>query len=236
MDWGKAKTILIISFLCLNVLLGYQLWTSKLGIDKTNQRESETSESISQLMKSKGITIDATIPVSVPKLREITVTFDPTTDAVTRTTLNSLIDISIVDSKTGLRDLAKHIPQAEQYQLDPMAQKGDLIVLNQLYGDLPMFEVNLKLYHKDNQVQSYWQSHVVVHQGQNAAEKKVITALTALGKLAEKLEAGTLIIDVQLGYHGQIYNSETQVLAPAWRVATSKGDLYFVHAINGAFF
>jgi len=26
MDWGRAKSVLIVSFLVLNVLLGYQLW------------------------------------------------------------------------------------------------------------------------------------------------------------------------------------------------------------------
>jgi regulatory protein YycI of two-component signal transduction system YycFG len=53
--------------------------------------------------------------------------------------------------------------------------------------------------------------------------------------LAEKfLSEGTAIIDVRLGYHGQVFNSETRVLAPFWRVLTESGEQYYVHAITGA--
>ncbi len=237
MDWGKAKTILIISFLFLNALLGYQLWASKIDIDKSNQGEAETIESIMKLMETKEITIDAPIPTEVPKLGEITVRFDKTTDPNIKLHLVSEIPNSVLDIRTGLRDVvAKQIPKADFYEMDPTANKSGIMILNQLYGELPMFEVNLKLYHKDGKINAYWQSHVSVQQGTGDSIQKVISAVTALGRLIEKLEAGTEIKEIRLGYHGQIYNSETQVLAPSWRVATSKGEIYFVHAINGDFF
>ncbi|HEY0828399.1 MAG TPA: two-component system regulatory protein YycI [Bacilli bacterium] len=237
MDWGKAKSILIISFLFLNALLGYQLWASKIDIDKSIQGEAETTESIMKLMDSKKITIAAPIPTEVPRLRKITVQFDKTTDPDEKLKLAVVIPISVLNTRTGLKDVvAKQIPKAGSYEMDPTTHKRGIMVLNQLYGGLPMFEVNLKLYHKDSKINDYWQSHVSVQQGPEDSDQKVISAWTALGRLIEKLEPGTEIKEIRLGYHGQIYNSETQVLIPSWRVATSKGKIYFVHAINGELF
>lgn len=232
MDWGKAKTILIISFVFLNALLGYQLWASKIDIDKSNQGEAETVEFLMKLMETKEITLDTPIPTEVPELREITVRFDRITDPDVKLKLVSAIPTSVLDTRTDSSDiLAKQIPKADSYEMDPTANKSGIMVLNQLYGDLPMFEVNLKLYHKDKLIHAFWQSHVVVEQGPEDRDQKVISAATALGRLIEKLEKGTEIKEIRLGYHGQIYNSETQVLLPSWRVATSKGEIYFVNAL-----
>jgi Uncharacterized protein conserved in bacteria len=52
--------------------------------------------------------------------------------------------------------------------------------------------------------------------------------------LAERfLQRGDGIADIRLGYHGQMYESDTQVLAPKWRIVLDNGDIYYVHAVNG---
>jgi len=52
--------------------------------------------------------------------------------------------------------------------------------------------------------------------------------------LAERyLKSGDVIRDIRLGYHGPMYDSESQLLAPKWRVMLEDGDIYYVHAISG---
>lgn len=234
MEWNRAKTILIISFLCLNILLAYQLWINKtnpIGADFEIVEMDETHE----LLRSKSIRLEKIIPTETPTLREIEVQYNDLFQADVVLELNTPVKDNVLINKAKLEDvLAEEIPHAEMYQLDPILSENDEYVLSQIYNQIPMFEINLILYRKDEQIHAYSQNLVTVNSGENEKEQKILSAYKAVGFLAENyLQNGAVIRDVSLGYHGQIYDSETQVLAPKWRIALEGGDVYYVHGING---
>ena len=76
MDWRRAKSVLIFSFLMLNVILGYQLWTDW-------RERLNTSVDWTSLPRDVGVHAgeentsgdNARIPTETPIMREFTYTF-----------------------------------------------------------------------------------------------------------------------------------------------------------------
>lgn len=234
MEWGKAKTILIITFLGLNVLLAYQLW-----INKNNPVSPDVEISAQQtqaILRAKGIRLDQAIPPGTPTLREITVQFSEQFESDKVMILESTFPNDEQLNKEKIEEkIAAQIPHAEEYRLDPILSDYRKVVFSQLYNDLPMFEVNVTLYNKSGTLFAYTQSFVQVEPGGKEREQRILSAFQAVGFLAENyLQIGSVIRDVSLGYHGQSYDSSTQVLAPKWRIVLETGDIYYVHGINGA--
>lgn len=237
MEWGRAKTILILSFLILNVLLGYQLWVGKLDLNRSNPDALEITQGILQQIEEKGILLQVPVPAETPKLQEVTVKFESEAISDRRFQLQSPLGGELQYHRGETMDmLSKVIPHAEVYQYDPISSTAQYDLLHQLQGQYPMFEVNLRLFRGSGGIVAYQQNYAEVMTAPEQKEQNVLPAITALGSLVGNnyLLFGTEIIDIRLGYHGQIYNSETQVLAPFWRIATKAGDVFYVHAITGA--
>ncbi|CAM3648221.1 two-component system regulatory protein YycI [Marinicrinis lubricantis] len=233
MEWGRAKTILILAFLGLNLVLGYQLWFIKKDVFGSKMNSSEMTQQTLELLEDKGITVKQDIPKDTPKAGEIVVRFESKPgkygDGMYRLSLEDAVLLE--DYSKGL---SGQIDYLEQYKWDPVLSKEGVNVLNQLYNELPLFEVNLKLYYTDGIVYAYEQKYAKALPSDTSKEQTVLSAYTALQLLAEKyLPNGTVIEDIRLGYHGKIYNSDTQVMAPKWRFSLQNGTVYYMHAING---
>lgn len=234
MEWSRAKTILIMAFLALNILLGYQLWIGKIELEKTTINSEETTREIQQLMTNKDIRLEASVSEEAPKLQDISIRFDSAFDS------QRVIEVEKPFYSNNLykaseKSKLQQIPHFSEYQLDEGVSSSEVYVLHQLYNGYPMFEVNLKLLAKHGLIEGYRQSFAGIIQNPEKKEQKVLSGMTAIGSLVENyLPRGSVITDVRLGYHGQIFNSETQVLAPSWRIVTRKGDVFYVHAITGA--
>ncbi|MCD1261833.1 two-component system regulatory protein YycI [Paenibacillus athensensis] len=237
MDWGRAKTILILSFLFLNMILGYQLWTSK---SKQTELAADTTgivEELNRVLSSKNIRLSEELPKDVPKLTEITVKFDENMKPDEKIPLKTPTTMNSILGKGTSKDVParSEIPHLDLYQFDAIASKDGVYVFNQMYGGLPMFEVRVELFEDQGQVTKYRQTYVVVEASGEQKEQKLIPAQLAVRSLVENyLSEGSIITDVRLGYHGQIYNSQTQYMIPYWRVAIGNGDIYYVQAFNGA--
>jgi len=241
MEWGRAKSILIMAFLMLNMLLGYQLWQSKLKLpDESSEIELIAGE-VRSIAESKNITIDTEVPSETPRMNEITVTFGD------EGIIGSVVEFEKPFPYTTLltgseiwRRITERIPNADQYQVDPIisgprSNGSGIIVMHQLAHGYPMFDVRLELIYEQQQVVSYRQDYVQIQESEQSNDQKVLSAYLAIGRLVENyMSPGRVITDIQLGYHGQIFNSETQVLAPMWRIMTSDKELFYVHAINGS--
>lgn len=237
MDWGRAKTILILSFLLLNAVLGIQLWTSRSDMLDLETNPSGAAEEIQRLLKSKNIQVPADIPKDAPKLKEIVAKFDDKLTPGKPISLQTPFKFDPLINKGTIRDVLGRtgIAKFEAYQWDPMKSVNDAYVFHQMYGNLPMFEVQIELYEKNGLISSYRQGYVEVQSEGDQKEQKVISAYIALRTLIENfLPSGSVITGVQLGYHGQVYNSQTLNMWPSWRVTLANGDQYFVHAFNGA--
>jgi regulatory protein YycI of two-component signal transduction system YycFG len=237
MDWGRAKTILILSFLFLNMILGLQLWESKSKQKELTTDTSGVLEELKQVLQSKNIRLAEELPKEVPKLREITVKFDESIKASEKTQLHTPMTRASVLVKTLGKDSTtrSEIPRMDSYRLDAVSSRDGVIIFNQLVSQLPMFEVKLELYEQGGEITSYRQAFVEVESGGNQKEQTVIPAHKAIRSLVEKyLPEGSVITEVKLGYHGQLYNSQTQFMIPTWRVAIDNGDIFYVQAFNGA--
>lgn len=233
MDWSKAKTVLIFSFLLLNVLLGYQLWMDSRDRMNSNPDLTGLTEETRRMMQEKQIRLESSIPSETPYLREISVRLDNRK----LVTLPQPVDSKIVFSDKDLRQgLKGAIPNIEAYEFDQAASTESVWELHQLADNrLPMFDVKLELVYKNQKIDSYRQQVAEVLPSDSEKDQKVLPAYKAVGSLIDnKLPVGTVIKDVRLGYHGQLFNSDDQVLAPSWRIVTESGQLYYVHAISGA--
>lgn len=235
MDWGRAKTILILSFFMLNLLLGYQLWYDQVSPAAGNADAVEAALETEEILAARNIALKVKVPSDTPKLRDLTVMITPIQGEPRTVKLLAPFSVAELDDKAGMSEsLSQQIPDVESYRLDPMLSSNESYVLHQMYGDYPMFDVTLELLAQDGMAHSFRQSHAEVMNQHMMREQKVLSGIRAVGILAEnRLEPGTSIIDVQLGYHGQAFNSETRALAPYWRIVTDRGEQYFIHAITG---
>lgn len=236
MEWGRAKTILIISFLLLNALLGYQLWQSKLKVTDENSDIEAIAAEIMALLTKHEVYLDVAIPRDTPKMNEITVTNGRDGTYGSRIELLQPVLFRTLEPDSPIwKELGAEIPNLSDYELDSAHADDGVIVLHQMANGFPMFDVALKLYYLNQGIYSYRQDYVVVQEGQQQVDQRVLSAYLAVGRLAENyLRKNTVITDIQLGYHGQLFNSETLVLAPSWRISADDGSVYYVHAINGA--
>jgi regulatory protein YycI of two-component signal transduction system YycFG len=237
MDWGRAKTVLIMSFLILNLLLAYQMWVTRWDPAILTTDMSGIKDETNKLLASKNIKVMITIPKEVPKLRQISVKFANGTDMDTVIYLDTPIHYSHLKNKSSLRELADKagIANAASYELDESAGKEGLYQFDQMVNHVPMFDIYLQLISKNAEITGYKQAFVEVQSDIEQKPQKVISAYTALRSLAENyLPKGSVITDIRLGYHGQRFDSETHPMLPFWRVVLDKGDPYYVQAFSGA--
>lgn len=240
MDWSRAKSIFILSFLALNLLLGYELWIGKWNvIGDSKQASADIAQELDRIMVSRGIKMTAVVPKETPKMREITVKWVDDENYGKKINLAEPIRYNLFLSKGSLKDLGNRaIPKIESYSYDRVTSKDGLFMMNQLVGDYPLFDVNLELFVTNGVVTGYRQAYVEVDSGsEGKEEKKVISAHTVLRTLAEKyLQNGAVVTDIRLGYHGQFFETEqwsTLPTFPTWRVALENGDIYYVQGFRG---
>lgn len=236
MEWGRAKTILILAFLMLNLLLGYQLWQSKLKLPDASDEVAQIAEEVMAIVASKNIMIDAAIPIDTPRMNEITVTFGEEGFIGSQVSLDHPIPYtSLLTGSEIWEIMVERVPNLDQYRIDPFTSDSGVVTLHQLANGYPMFDVRLEIHYERQQIISYKQHYAEIQESEQPVEQRVLSAYLAIGRLAENfLQPGSVVTDIQLGYHGQIFNSETQVLAPMWRIMTNDGEMYYVHAINGS--
>lgn len=240
MDWSRAKTVLILAFLVLNILLGYQLWMDELNLNNFTTNAAKRDE-MNRMLELKNIRLQASVPEAMPILSEITVSLRNGEEAMEWKTLSqSISESSLADTAYVENTLKTDIPMMGEYELDRKGsgEESAAWVMNQLHNGLPMFPIRLELAGEGNRITKYRVLYAEVepsHDAEAANAQQVLSAYTILGNLAEYyLPQGSEVSDVRLGYHGPLFESETQVLAPYWRVVLSTGETYYVHAVTGA--
>ena len=241
MDWGRAKLVLIISFLLLNILLGYQLFNNRL--DRISAADAAVvKEETIKLLESRDIKLSAKkIPKDTPKLTPINYTKKINHEDIQ--TAAELINASgLLRSRPSIKSLEKAgIVNAAAYSADPaLSRKGEFQVLHQIHEKLPMFDVELQLIEKGGKITGYKQVYVEVQSGVDTSNEatppqEVISAYTALSSLVESsLPSHSVVTDIRLGYYGQTFNTESLYMMPNWRIVLASGDIYYVQAFNGA--
>lgn len=235
LEWGRAKTILIMAFVILNLLLVFQLSENTQDITVQNVDMEAFSDEVRALMQNKKIAIQADMPAVSGPLQQITVTYENGGVLLNKQPLSKPIEAEVpLNSTEFYNRLQMRVSGLEmsEYQYDEQMTNKNIIVYHQLYEGLPMFEVNLRLYRENGNVVAVSRDRVTI---ESMGEQKLISSYTAVSTLVENyLPDGAVVEQVQLGYHGQLYNSEKQFLTPFWRVILADQSKYYVHAINGA--
>ncbi|MFD1954619.1 two-component system regulatory protein YycI [Paenibacillus thailandensis] len=235
MDWGRAKTVLIFAFLLLNILLGFQLMDNLEEQLSTSNTTAELPAETLSLMKQKGIELTAALPLETPKLHDLTYSIRNEKEAAEEKPLQTPVDTRIIFSPSELAEqLGSQIPELDQYVFDSMTSTDHVFVLYRRAEGRPMFDVRLELLYSNQKITAYRQVLVDLNDGGDSAKQTVLSAAQVVQILADKyLPNNSVITDVELGYHGQIFDSETQVAAPTWRILLEDGPPYYVDAISG---
>ncbi|GAA0378283.1 two-component system regulatory protein YycI [Bacillus horti] len=252
MNWSRTKSIFILVFLVLNSFLGYQLW------EKIQTRPLELAQlsegSVEELLALRNISLETELQAEQPELSQLnaqflTNVFEDFENLQNQSLLfqeNMLIsqfhDPILLEEgqEQDIRPLVEpYIHRFEQYELDQWA--GDSILFLQKVEGHPIFIGGIEFY--VNQVeeelfltgyeQTYYQ---VVNMG---TKQPTISSYTSIRTLLDNqaIPYFSTIVDVRLGYYGQVYEVEGQVLTPAWRIMIETDDrvrMIYVNAITGA--
>jgi regulatory protein YycI of two-component signal transduction system YycFG len=238
MDWGRAKSVLIVSFLVLNVLLGYQLWLNVRDQVNPNVDLTALPEDTLRIMQEKGITITASVPGGTPRMGDLQFRFDGRRGASDKIPLDPQVDSRIVFSERELVEgLGKVIADLELYRFDQALQTDEAFVFTRIAADgRPIFDVKLELYYSNQKIVAYRQDRIEPVISEESEPQTVLPASKALAPLIDNyLQPGAVIKEIQLGYHGQLFNTDDiQAAEPSWRVLLEDGSIYYINAISGA--
>ncbi|MHA0857536.1 two-component system regulatory protein YycI [Paenibacillus sp. CMAA1364] len=236
MDWGRAKNVLIYAFLLLNLVLGYQLWSDVREQASTNVDYTSLDVNTQRIMQQKNIQLLCLIPSHTPVLPKINYHYidEQNMDIVK---LEKPVDSKLVFMGNELvKALDNQIPNFKSYRYDSMESESGEFVFHPLVDEKwPLFndQLKLKLLYTDRKIISYQQSPIEMATSNEEEQHKVLTAVDALATLINKYIAPNSVVkDIQLGYYGEMFNSENQVAAPAWRF-TLETEVYYVQGISG---
>lgn len=238
MDWGRAKNVLIYAFLVLNLLLCYQLWMDLRDQASANLDFTSLSGEIQAVMEQKGIRVLCPIPAATPQLPDITYIYSGEEQDDPPTPLEEPIDSGLMYSSfTELSNaLQGQIPDIANYRFDSQESEVGKFVLHPLVDKkYSLFRVRLELINSNQKIVAYrWPKiEIGASSSEDGDVQKVLPASQALSSLIEKyFPADSVVKEIELGYYGELFNSESQVASPMWRFMLEDGSAYYVDAIS----
>ncbi|SEU08817.1 two-component system regulatory protein YycI [Paenibacillus sp. NFR01] len=236
MDWGRAKNVLIYAFLVLNLILCYQLWIDLRDQASANLDFTSLSEETQAVMEQKGIRVLCPIPAATPKLPNITYRYSGDEQNQDPVKLKEPIDSGLMYSSFAdlSKALAGQIPDIGSYQFDSQESEVGKFVLHPLVdGKWPMYQIRLELLNSNQKIVAYRLPKLELGATGTADVQKVLPASQALSSLIEKyLPTDSIVKEIELGYYGELFNSESQVASPMWRFMLENGSAYYVDAIS----
>lgn len=230
MHWSRAKNVLIYAFLLLNLVLGYQLWLDKRDQASANLDLTSLTETTQRSMEEKQIQVRARIPAETPALPKINYRLLKPGNSEPVKLVEPVDSRLIFNSKGLVSALESQIPQIGSYRYDQESSMDSVFILHPLaLEEWPLFNINLELNYSNQKVMSYRMESIEVVQMDEEKVQQVLPASKALGFLIDKfLPPKTIVTDIELGYYGQVFNSDAQVAAPAWRFTLGSGEKYYV--------
>ncbi|MCM3747919.1 two-component system regulatory protein YycI [Paenibacillus pasadenensis] len=259
MDWGRAKSILILAFLLLNVLLGYQLWSDIRERVQPSSNLAELSPDTLAAMKAKRIELSGSIPKETPELQDLTYRYvstriPPKPSAAEKNEtqpagpageeelgiipLDTPVDSRIVFEREDLlKALGDIIPELDQYEVDTPGFDDRKFVLYRMVDGRPMFNVRVELFYSNQKITGYRQDRIeLLPADDKQRPQSVLPASRAVRpEIIEKyVPEDASIKEIRLGYkEGQLFNSDTQVSTPSWRILLEDGSVIYLQANSG---
>lgn len=257
MDWSKAKTIFIATFLCLNVFLGYQLYEK--------QRQSDynviTQASLEQRLNTQQIEVEIDdpnqAPEGAPPIQGSYRIFDEAQleedlERQSPSLLNSITVFSELENPYNLSGanlnvsieifLMDYVYNGDEYEMASYSEEDGEIRLYQTYNDRKIDDYEGENHHlilhmsEELQVESYTQRYLDIHdQEEEDREQELLSPYNAIEQLLDSqlLPFNTTVENAELGYYSFVQHDElTQRFVPVWRIQTDD-EVYYVNALNG---
>ena len=76
MDWSKIKTVLIVTFVIINLILGYSLYTSTTAYTRELPVEQEVFDEVAALLAERNISVDVTMESYKEYMPSVTVSYE----------------------------------------------------------------------------------------------------------------------------------------------------------------
>ncbi|MBU9722328.1 MULTISPECIES: two-component system regulatory protein YycI [Bacillaceae] len=256
MDWSKTKSIFIITFLLLNLFLGYQLSEKRsernvnLLRHVTLQEDLDENEITVEIRSTEETKLGSPITGSIRVFneenlveqfdnQEIDVLNDGKTIYSTLDSPYRLVDASIPAAVETF--VQQHVLYGDEYQFTKFDEETYEVGLHQTFEGRPIDNFvdgpyHLKLYlNIDLEIESYSQEYMDINtQGR---EQEFLSPMKVVEILfeANHIPANTTLDQAQLGYYNPLqasYDLEFRVFTPMWRVKVNES-FYYVSAIEG---
>lgn len=253
MNWSRTKSIFIVAFLILNSFLGYQLWEKM----QTKQFElAQLSESsLEELLALRQITIDTELQAEQAKMSQLNAQFVMNLGELEKLERQNIIfqdhllqsqfhEPIMLEPEWKLESFQQQVMDpyvlwSEQYRLDQWFADG--IHFLQTVEGRPIFVGGLRFLveQEEEGVQVLGYDQVYFQVVNTGTKQPIISSYTSIRTLLDNqaIPPYSTITGVELGYYGQIYEVESQVLTPAWRIMIETEEstrMIYVNAITGA--
>jgi len=251
MDWGRTKTIFIITFIILNLLLGYQIYLKQKEYLQDIQSTNSIQE-LNSILKLQGIKLGSEIPKEIPELhfvqmKKTETKFNPSlvekiSSSGSDKEYYQIHEPIKIEKNNNSQEISskmkKVINNITEYTSDPYEISGSssYLTFHQQIQGYPYFGDTLTLQVTDEYVIGYWQNYYeIVDQGPN---RQVISAYSALRTVLDHqfIPRASKIMEMKLGYYKQAYPDDIQVFVPVWRLVYQRnqniGKVY-INAMTG---
>lgn len=240
MDWSKTKTIFIIVFSILNVLL-YSLYLNRnADIDSV---EVIGKTSMEDILKQENITYK--LPAFVDKEASFVsadvVNFNKESlkdlkgqkatipsDNIVKSTLTDKVTLDEIEKDDFKSFLSQYILNGEEYVLWDISKEQNKAYLFQQFEGRPIYyspsAMLMVSWDDEGRIQSYEQR--MLKDFANFNKKDLLSPLEIVGSLASRglLKQNSEVTDVKMGYSTLVRLTETQVFAPTWDVQVKLED------------
>lgn len=237
MDWSRAKTLLIIAFVALNLFLTVQIIQAWVEKSQMQNGSDSIRRELTQILREKEIDMP-NIPPAPPPVSVLEARIAPPGegwiqhgDGSYGKTFHPPVSLSRTDQLDNL--LEKEVPSFSDYRL--VSRKGHTLIYLQYWKGRPLYGSRLEVKLSDaRSLQSLKLVRLSIKEGKDV--QSPVPASFALLNLVEsgKVPKGTTFTQIELGYHGQSYDAKTRVLSPVWKFAAEDGRTYYVNALTGA--
>ncbi|WP_027408118.1 two-component system regulatory protein YycI [Anoxybacteroides tepidamans] len=252
MDWNKTKTIFIITFLILDLFLGYQLMQKR----NSSQLDVILEATIEEQLEANGITY-VEIPKEITKASYVSGKSKIFSHADIQKLKNQKVaasDQPILQATfvhpiplANFRDpdslnefLRQNIIHGKDYEFWMFDEKKRTIICFQKYDQKMIYNnassmLLLRLNERD-EVVSYKQT-MLYDLEKYDKKQDIIPAIKAIETLYKKdyLKPGDRVTTIELGYYALVHFTASQVLTPTWHIVVNGKKDYFIHAFEGQF-
>jgi regulatory protein YycI of two-component signal transduction system YycFG len=222
MDWSRAKTILIIAFILLDLLLGFQLYTTMQK--KSQYMTSSTTENtnLQSLLAKYQIRLEQPLPSSPKQIMAFKAKTTSINDwdkkgaEVYQKTFTP--PLAFKDEKHRTKILQKEVPRFQDYVYSENDSTANKLVYLQMKGNQPIYNSHFMVHLEHNKLKSIELTHY------QTTHSFPITLSDVNNTLAHLIQSGKLpksgspitIKEASLGYWAYP-TADEQTILPVWR-------------------